>query len=62
MEKFIKISDMRALEKRVSEEKISYSKMIEIINKKAYEYGKAHVEEFKIKQAEFLIELHNDKI
>jgi len=36
MEKILKVSDMRILEKRVAKGEISYSRMVEIINEKAF--------------------------
>jgi hypothetical protein len=57
MEKFIKLADIRKLNKQVSLDEISSLRMIEIINEKANEYAKMHVENFKIEQAERLLEI-----
>lgn len=48
MEKFIKLADIRKLNKQVSLGEISSLRMIEIINEKANEYAKMHVENFKM--------------
>ena len=45
MDKFLKIAEMRDLEKQVSEDKISYSRMIEIINLKAQKH---YLENYKL--------------
>ena len=50
MERFIKLADIRKLNKQVSLGEISSSRMIEIINEKANEYAKMHVENFKTEQ------------
>lgn len=55
--KFIKLADMRKLNKQVSLGDISSSRMIEIINEKANEYTKMHIENFKIEQAKKLLEV-----
>lgn len=57
MEKFIKLADIRKLNKQVSLGDISSSRMIEIINEKANEYAKIHIENFKIEQAKKLLEI-----
>ena len=51
MERFIKLADIRKLNKQVSLGDISSSRMVEIINEKAIEFAKMHVENFKIEQA-----------
>lgn len=38
MDRFLKTAELRELEKRVANEEISYSKMVEEINLKAYVY------------------------
>ena len=38
MDKFLKTAELRDLENQVSKEKISYSRMIELINLKAQKY------------------------
>jgi len=45
MDKFLKTAELRDLENQVSKEKISYSRMIEIINFKAQKY---YNENFKL--------------
>jgi hypothetical protein len=60
MEKFIKLADIRKLNKQVSLGEISSSRMIEIINDKASEYAKMYVENFKIEQAELTTEITDD--
>ena len=57
MEKFMKLAGIRKLNKQVSLGEISSSRMIEIINDKAKEYAKMHVENFKIEQAKNLLEI-----
>ena len=56
MRKFIITAELKTLEK------LSYYKIIELLNTKADKYAKAHVEEFKIKQAEFLIDWQRLKV
>ena len=58
--KFIKLADMRKLNKQVSLGDISSSRMIEIINEKANEYTKMHIENFKIEQAKKLLEVFGE--
>lgn len=60
MEKFIKLADIKKLNKQVSLGDISSSRMIDIINEKANKYAKMHVENFKIEQACFLIKLNKE--
>lgn len=36
--KFIKLSELRALEQKVTKGEISYSRMVEIINEMAFEF------------------------
>lgn len=63
MEKFIKLADIRKLNKQVSLGEISSSRMVEIINEKANKYAKMHVGNFKIEQAKKLLEVFgNPKI
>ena len=61
MEKFIKLADIRKLNKQVSLGEISSLRMIEIINNKANEYAKMHVENFKIEQAKKLLEIFGER-
>ena len=61
MEKFIKLADIRKLNKKVSLGEISSLRMIEIINEKANEYAKMHVENFKIEQAKKLLEIFGER-
>ncbi len=61
MERFIKLADIRKLNKQVSLGEISSSRMIEIINEKANEYAKMHVENFKIEQAKKLLEIFGEQ-
>lgn len=61
MERFIKLADIRKLNKQVSLGDISSSRMVEIINEKAIEFAKMHVENFKIEQAKKLLEIFVEK-
>ena len=61
MERFIKLADIRKLNKQVSLGEISSSRMIEIINEKANEYAKMHVENFKTEQAKKLLEIFGEQ-
>ena len=58
MDKFIKLADIRKLNKQVSLGEISSLRMIEIINDKASEYAQMQVENFKIQQARFLLSIN----
>lgn len=60
MEKFIKLADIRKLNKQVSLGEISSSRMIEIINEKASEYAKMYFENFKIEKAELTTKITAD--
>lgn len=60
MKNFIKLTDIRKLNKQVSLGDISSLRMIEIINDKADEYAKMHVENFKIEQAKKLLEVFGE--
>lgn len=61
MEKLLKLADIRKLNKQVSLGEISSSRMVEIINEKANEYAKMHVENFKIEQAKKLLEIFGEQ-
>jgi hypothetical protein len=63
MEKIITLTELRRLNAQVMKGDISSSRMVEIINEKAYKVTCYSVEKainnFKVEQAKFFIKLHN---